>query len=146
MNFDVALIMSKMQCKCGHIISDVVCPCVTEADVIGDAAYERFDRDFTRDVTDFLASVHEGRRNDWLVENFGAIYPNDLPDAEIISDLLTANFRKYAVSMAECEKCGRLWLQRRVGENHYRSFAPDEGGYESHLAIVGAANCDPGGT
>ncbi|MBN8599830.1 MAG: hypothetical protein J0M26_02180 [Planctomycetes bacterium] len=90
---DVALIMSQMQCKCGHIISDAVCPCVTEADVIGDAAYERFDRDFTRDVTDFLASVHEGRRNDWLVENFGAIYPNDLPDAEIISDLLTANFR-----------------------------------------------------
>ena len=102
----VASIMSKMQCKCGHVISDVVCPCATEADVIGDTAYEHFDRDFTRDVADFLAATRKNRRSDWIVEHFGKIYPSDLPDAEIISDLLTANFRKYAVSIAECENVG----------------------------------------
>lgn len=133
-----------MQCKCGHVISDVVCPCPTEADVIGDTAYERFDREFTHDVAGFLAAIREGKRTEWIAEHFGVIYPHDLPDAEIISDLLTANFRRYAISMAECEQCGRLWLQRRVDENHYRSFAPDNGGYESHLAVVGAADCDPG--
>ncbi len=137
--------MSKIQCKCGHVISDVACPCATEADVIGDTAYEHFDRDFTHDVASFLASTRENRRSEWIVERFGTIYPTNLPDAEVISDLLTANFRNYAVSIAECEKCGRLWLQRRVNENDYRSFIPDEGGYELHFAIVGAANGPAGG-
>ncbi len=121
-------------------MSDVVCPCATEADVIADTAYEYFNGEFTRDVAAFLASTRENKRNEWIVEHFGAIYPTDLPDAEIISDLLTSNFRKYAVSIAECANCGRLWLQRCVDENDYRSFAPDEGEYQSHFAVVGAAN------
>jgi len=130
-------IMSKMQFRCGHVISDVASPCVTEARVIGDTAFEHFETDFSRHVAALLASTRDNTRAEWLVEHFGEVYPSDLPDAEIISDLLTSSFLKYAASMAECEQCGRLWLQRNVGQNLYRPFAPDEGGYESHFANFG---------
>lgn len=138
-NLGVIGIMSKMQCRCGHVISDFASPCVTEARVIGDTAFEHFETDFSRQVAAFLASTRDNTRAEWLVEHFGEIYPSDLPDAEVISDLLDSSLRKYAVSMAECERCGRLWLQRKVGQNLYRSFAPDEGGYESHLADVSSS-------
>ena len=108
----------------------------TEAKIIGDAVYDEFQQHFTRDVAALLAAVRGNRRNEWLVETFGAVYPDDMPDAEVIADLLMVDFRRYALSIAECERCGRLWLQRRVDENSYRSFVPDDGGYGRHFAAL----------
>ena len=126
--------MSKMPCKCGHVISDVVCPCPTEADVIGHIAYERFDEDFTQKVEAFLKAIREGRREEWIATNFSEVYPGNQSDADIISDIVSSSFHAQALCMAECENCGRLWLQRGVELNEYRSFVPDEGGFQRHLA------------
>lgn len=126
--------MSKIQCKCGHLISNVVHPCPTEAHLIGTVAYEKFERKFVSDVGRFLDAIRNGRRSEWLSERFGDTCPRDLTDSEVISDLLTANQQEHALSVAECEQCGRLWVQSGVGNNQYRSFAPDEGGFGRHFA------------
>ncbi|MEM9537625.1 MAG: hypothetical protein AAGA40_18370 [Cyanobacteria bacterium P01_E01_bin.45] len=42
--------MSKLQCKCGHIISDVVYPCPTEAGCIGQSMFEELESRLVADV------------------------------------------------------------------------------------------------
>jgi hypothetical protein len=125
--------MSTMTCVCGHIISDVVCPCPTEGLVIGDQDYDHFDRDFTSQVASFLEAVREGRREKWLTEHFSSIYPRNLPDAEVISDILSWTQFSYVLSIAECESCGRLHVQVAPGINEYLTFAPDVPGHHRIL-------------
>jgi len=131
--------MSKLRCQCGHTISDSVYPCPTEAAVIGNKAYEILDRAFTEEVADFLAASKNGNREGWVIKRFGDGYPKDISDSEVISDLLTYHFMKHSLVLSECEMCGRMWLQREPGENAYRSFVPDEGGFGRHLMVVGIA-------
>ena len=129
--------MSKLWCKCGHVISDVAYACPTEAKILGDKAYEKFDRGFVTDVKNFLDSIRQNRRSDWIANHFGEIYPNDLPDHEIISDLMMIHLSRNTLCISECEACGRIWVQSGFESNHYRSFsADDEDGYLAHLSFV----------
>lgn len=128
------LVMSKMGCVCGAIISDVVGPCATEGEVLGDQPDEQFYRDFTASLTGFLEAVREGRRDAWLIQKFGEIYPRDLPDSEVIGDILMVTRRPYILSIAECGACGRLHVQRAPELNQYVTFAPDVPGFHRILA------------
>ena len=134
--------MSKMRCQCGYTISDTVCPCPTEAAVVGDIAYELLDRDFTKDVADFLCAIQNGNRDLWIAQRFNAVYPKNLPDSDVISDLLSYHYSTHSLRLSECEACGRLWIQQAPDENGYRSFAPDEGAYGRHLMVVGKVKCE----
>lgn len=126
-----------MRCKCGHIISDSVCPCPTEANVVGHVAYEVLDRGFTDDVASFLEAVRNGQRDAWIDARFDPIYPKTLSDSEIISDILSCHYVNHSLRLSECEKCGRLWLQEGPELNSYRSFVPDTGEFGRHLMTVG---------
>ena len=126
--------MSKMGCACGATLSDCVCPCPTEATVIGDQDLESFTKDFTSQVAHFLDAVRDGRRESWLADHFGPDYPTVLSDAEVISDILTWVQNTYVVSITECESCGRIHVQLSPGLNEYLSFAPDVPGYHRILA------------
>jgi hypothetical protein len=138
-------IMSKMLCRCGHSISDSVCPCPTEAHIIGDVAYESFDNAFTRRVDAFLAAVRSGERREWINKEFSTQYPQDDTDGEIISTILSSMLLDYCLSVAECPRCGRLWLQRKIGVNDYRPFSPDEDGFGAHLAVIPKSKTNDGG-
>lgn len=129
--------MSKLQCKCGHLISDVAYPCPTEARCLSQSVFEALDRRFASDVFAFLAAVRSGCRDAWLVKTFGDIYPKDLPDAEVISDLLSARYFKNSLRISECKQCGRLWIQKEPDDMYYRSFSPDDrDGYCQHFAYT----------
>lgn len=126
--------MSKMACLCGGVISDCRCPCPTEGSIVGAENNEELQSQFVADVGAFLTAVREGRRIAWLSDYFLSGYPTDQEDAEIISDILTRCSMSRSLSIAECESCGRLWVQEAPGENWYRSFRPDKGGYAALLA------------
>ncbi|MEM9537624.1 MAG: hypothetical protein AAGA40_18365 [Cyanobacteria bacterium P01_E01_bin.45] len=88
-------------------------------------------------ISAFLAAVQNGCRNDWLTKTFGDTYPQMLPDAEIIADLMSARFFNNSLSMSECEQCGRLWIQKELDSPHRRSFSPDDNsGYGRHFAYT----------
>jgi hypothetical protein len=129
--------MSSLACKCGHIIKDTVCPCPTEADVVGHTAYEVLDKGFTRDVASFLEAVRNGTRDEWIDAHFSAVYPKYVSDSDVISDILSSHYMAHSLRLSECEKCGRVWIQEGPESNSYRSFTPDAGEYGRHLSIVG---------
>lgn len=125
-----------MLCRCGHAISDTVCPCPTEARIIGDVAYDCFDDAFAQRVDAFLTAVRSGKRCDWINKHFSTQYPQDDTDGAIISSILSSTLLDYCLSVAECPQCGRLWLQRGIGVNDYRPFSPDDNGFGGHLAAT----------
>ena len=128
--------MSKMTCLCGNSISDTLCPCPTEGWLTGDEDRERLQTESSAAVKEFLAASVAGRKEEWIRRFFLKGYPADLADDSVISDVLSYFERRYHKSVAECNQCGRLWVQVRPGENVYRSYSPDECGYAAILRAV----------
>jgi hypothetical protein len=125
--------MSKMACLCGATISDTLCPCPTEGWILRDQDQEGYYEGTSKDVAAFFAAVQAGRRNAWIAEYFSPQYPNDVSDEGIVYDIIAHPKRQLVLSVAECEHCGRLWVQRGLGMNQYRSYSPDESGYAAVL-------------
>jgi hypothetical protein len=125
--------MSKMACICGNVISDVVCPCPTEGWLTGDEDRERLQSESSAAVKSFLVALVAGQKEEWIRSFFLRGYPADLADERVLGDVISYFERRYHKSVAECEQCGRLWVQVKPGENVYRSYLPDEGGYAALL-------------
>jgi len=125
--------MSKMACRCGGIIRDNLIPCPTEGWILRDQDQDVYYDLVCRDIAAFFSAVHAGRRDAWIVEFFSPQYPTKLGDQEIVHDILCRHRLPVLLSVAECEQCGRLWVQREPEVNAYRSYAPDEPGYAGVL-------------
>ena len=125
--------MSKMGCRCGGIIRDHRIPCSTEGWILRDEDQESYYDEACRDVVAFFAAVRAGNRDAWIGEFFSRQYPADVADDGIVQDILSHHKRQVFLSVAECEQCGRLWVQQEPGVNSYRSFVPDEPGYAGVL-------------
>ena len=125
--------MGKLACTCGNVISDVVCPCPTEGWLIGDQDRDRLVLESHEAVKSFLAALIAGRKEDWIRAFFLEGYPTDTADESVLNDVNSRFEVRYQKSVAECDQCGRLFVQARPGENVYRSYVPDEGGYAAIL-------------
>src|SRR5262245_26583639 len=125
--------MSKMACSCGGIISNAAVPCPTEAWLLRDQDDEAYHEALARDIESFFEAVRTHQRNEWIARHFSSAHPVDLTDGDIVQDVLCLHERRTLLSVAECEQCGRLHVQREPGLNSYRSYAPDEGGYAAAL-------------
>ena len=134
--------MGRMAGLCGGTIRDHLIPCPTEGWVLRDQDQDAFLDAASQEIPGFVAAVREGRRREWIGQRFTPQYPADITDREVISDLLAGHKRQAFLSVAECEECGRLWVQRGPGINAYRSYAPDEPGYAGGLRAGPAAEPD----
>ena len=136
--------MSKLGCRCGNIISDILAPCPTEGWILRDQDQEAYEDGVCQDIAAFFRAVTAGDRVAWIGGFFGPNYPTDGSDASVINDILAYGQREFFRCIAECDRCGRLWVQREACVNSYMSFAPDEPGYASLLRVkpaVGASPC-----
>jgi len=125
--------MSKMACLCGGTIRDNLIPCPTEGWILRDQVQDAYYNEVSGDIAAFFAAVHAGRRGAWIAEYFSPQYPADVGDEGVVQDILCLRKRPVFLSVAECEQCGRLWVEREPEVNSYRSYAPDEPGYAAVL-------------
>jgi hypothetical protein len=135
--------MSKMACHCGGVISDTLVPCPTEGCILRDQDQEAFYDGACRDIMAFFRAIQAGRREQWIAEFFSPHYPTDISDESIVHDIIRCEKREVFLTVAECEQCGRLWVQRDLGANSYRSYAPDEPGYAAVLRSRAARPAEP---
>jgi hypothetical protein len=136
--------MSKMACPCGGIISNTLVPCPTEGWILRDQDQEDYQEAVGRDIASFFAAIRDGRRNAWLGEFFSPRYPTEVGDASVVIDIIGVHDRRFTLSIAECERCGRLHVQRGPGANSYVTFAPDDPGYAGVLRSRAEMHAEPG--
>jgi len=122
-----------MACRCGGTIRNHLVPCQTEGWVLRDEDQDAWYDAACADIAAFFGAVAAGRREVWIKEFFTAQYPANLSDEAIVHDILCRHQRQIFLSAAECEQCGRLWVQREPGVNLYCSYVPDEPGYAGVL-------------
>lgn len=125
--------MSKLACRCGNTISDSAYPCPTEGELTSQRDSERLYSESTQAIGAFVAALQTGQRDTWIRNFFLSGYPTHASNEAVISDIVSHFETKYRKSVAECDRCGRLWVQMHPGENQYRSYAPDEEGYAEIL-------------
>lgn len=122
--------MSNLRCSCGYVISDVLIPSETEGnllrqqdDVFSEAAAK---------IAAFCTAARAGKRGEWIASDLHE-YAHDLPDEDVIHDILAAYWLERALRVCECGGCGRLWVQEQPGMNRYMAFSPDESGMRGIL-------------
>lgn len=125
--------MSKLLCKCGHIIRDQTDQLPYKARFLCD-----FDDDLVFDKLSgecalLVQSVAAGDRESWLKRHFLDRYPRSLSDGSIFSDFMAGMMTQFFRDMYECENCGRLWIQKSGTLNEFASYVPDSGKLERVL-------------
>ena len=118
--------MSKFLCSCGHIISDSAIPNEVTGDVLSDKSQEKFFDHIYQIVKIFFNHYEASTLHKWRRDHFNDCYPQDASPAEMIHDIIHARYCNLTLAMMECEECGRLWIQEKVGVNKYKPFAPEE--------------------
>jgi hypothetical protein len=125
--------MSKMACHCGNVISDVHYPSPTEGWLFREQDKESHYDAVCRDIASFFVAVHTGKREEWIRQFFPEPYPTDIGDESLIHDIISTHEIRIRLSVCECSKCGRLFVQQNNGVNVYVGFAPIESGYKGVL-------------
>lgn len=125
--------MSKLTCKCGHTISDVIFPSPTEGEILCEQSRETLFVQASELIANFIHEKEHGNSVNWLKKHLGNDYPTDADIQEIIQDLMDYAMQKMVLSVTECIVCGRLHVQRAPGINEYLSYLPDLGKVTSIL-------------
>ncbi len=114
--------MSKFGCTCGNVISDVVCPNEVTGSILSDKSNEKFFDGLQSILDDCFEHQTKGKTNEWMMKHFNDQYPSGLSLGSMLHDVLHSSYLDLTLSVMECESCGRLWVQRSVGENYYREY------------------------
>ncbi|MDZ7955418.1 hypothetical protein [Nostoc sp. DedQUE09] len=132
--------MSSLACPCGHVIKDVVWPLTYDSGVIlCDTDEEHYFSKTAEALAELVAATVQGKRLEWMHKYLPHMQDPEYmskPDAEIIENYM-GNFSFYIRVIEQCEKCGRLHVQKKPGENLYCSFKPD-GEWQSVLKDIGS--------
>ncbi len=130
--------MSKLGCTCGNVIWDGLVPNEVEGEILSNKGYHRYFDSMSEIIDDFLTHFQAGRLPDWRKKHLDPIYAENVTPGEMLADILQSAYTDLTLAMLECDQCGRLWVQKAVGENHYRPYAFD--GEEPRFKVLGL-NC-----
>lgn len=119
--------MSKLRCRCGHIIRDQTDNLPYKAFFVPD---EDADVDMDAVVTQlaqFMAARERGDQGSFIREHLGGAWPDDENPETILYILLTGVIMRSGRLIYECESCGRLWIQKHAeyDKNIFASYLPE---------------------
>ena len=124
--------MSTFGCECGYIIRFNTVPCRYDGAVVRDMGSEAVYDAATDQIGSFIAAIREGRRDEWLHGFYGSTFA--IKDGEAVSDIFDRHVMPSTLALHQCERCGRLWLQRATFEPPYESYLP-EGNWQGALEM-----------
>lgn len=116
--------MSKINCLCGHVIVDQTDNLAYKAIFVRHQDLEQIDN-WTKDIANFIISVKIGKRKEWLNEYFNSDIYDNISDESVVFDIMAKNTFNYESIIYQCEKCGRVLIQKG-NQNEYLSFYPED--------------------
>lgn len=119
--------MSKIACKCGHIIVDQTDALPYKGYCIKDTHIEEL-YEVLGYIDNLIDAIKTNKRAQWIVQHFGdEAYAFKLSDSSLIHDLW---LRKVKIStIYNCEKCERLLVEQGE-ENRFKTYIeePEDAG------------------
>ncbi|WP_224995121.1 hypothetical protein, partial [Cesiribacter sp. SM1] len=116
--------MSKLRCKCDHVISDTTDNLPYKADLIPDQSfYTSLDR-IEESIDSLIEATKRNERIMWIKNHFSEQYPKDLTDTQMIYDIITSKLFDLNKKVYQCENCGRIWIQKGHSDR-FVSFTPE---------------------
>ena len=115
--------MSKLRCPCGYTIADQADDIPYKARFVRDKDWSAY-RLFSHDISAFIKAISNGQREQWIQNYFFEGYPRDISDAEVIHDIISMFAAKYEQDIYQCEKCGRIAVQKR-GTQIFQFYKPE---------------------
>ncbi len=124
--------MSKLGCQCGHIISDNTDFIPYKATFISDQDSMIYDKTI-EDICSLMEAYKKGEKEKWIKNRFGDKVDGSLSNDWLIIKIQLINEYDYEKTIYQCEKCGRIKLEKN-NSNQYVSFRPETEGWKNILS------------
>lgn len=117
--------MSKLSCTCGNVIADHTANLPYKADLLPDTLFFKAFDQITELIDSLIKYTKEGKREEWIKQNFNEGYPQDLTDTQMIGDIFSFRIMDFKKQIYQCVNCGRILIQ--IGNtNRFTSFVPED--------------------
>ena len=124
--------MSKIACKCGHIIVDQTDFVSYKGDIIPDVVQPSLFEKLSTIIDSLMKAIENGQREKWINENFSDPYPMDLQYSSMVHDLFLGYYIDQTKKIYQCENCGRILIQ--IGQSQqYSIFRPESDSWRNIL-------------
>ena len=108
----------------------------TEGYLTGQWSRDCLQADMAKQINEYFLAIESGAGSSWLVSRYGVATLNQWKQTReqkghegIIADILADGFLRCSKSVAECEQCGRLWIQKAPRVNEYIAYEADNDEY-----------------
>lgn len=117
--------MSKLLCRCGHVICDQTDSLPYKAELYPDVHTEALWGGIVSAATSLLEALRAGERLRWMKEHFLPGYPANVSDNGMLCDAITGITVGLKRDVYQCERCGRLYVQTSSPMNTFVVFVPE---------------------
>lgn len=121
--------MSRLECTCGHVITDQTENVPYKATFIRDQDFHDYSDKLTDDISSFINAVKDGKRNEWIKDHFSETYPTDINDSSIVFDIISIQANIFEGKLYQCDNCSRIKIQLQ-DTNLFASFVPEDDKYK----------------
>lgn len=123
---EVVNFMSKLICRCGHLILDKESPLDYKKYMLRDNLTDDFFSEIGDKVDDLIKAIKNNKKEEWIKTNFKVPpYPLDLSNSEMVYDLISKEFFKNTQVVYRCENCNRIAIQKQNSEQ-FKFFLPED--------------------
>ncbi|WP_225609459.1 hypothetical protein [Pseudomonas sp. PDM11] len=125
--------MSKLRCKCGHVIIDQSDNLPYKASLLRDRAEYAFWEDVNCQLKPLVEAAQSGDKAA-IKAAFGEFIPW-VKATDNLEDKLSSLLIQRTSTVYECQSCGRLWIQENAGDG-FISYTPEAGEYSAILDVA----------
>lgn len=112
--------MSKLKCKCGHVILDQSEISREKLCIVQSADLEKYRAALFGKIDTLILASEKNNLQEWIRQNFTVPpYPTNLQNTEMLSDLEAGFASTFFKTVYKCSKCERLWLQSDENSDIY---------------------------
>lgn len=125
--------MSKLDCRCGHVIVDQTDSLPYKASLLRDEVENAFWEEVNHELKPLMTAAESGDKA--VIDGaFGEFAPWVNATNELESRISSLHIHRTS-DVYECTNCGRLWVQKGAS-NQFVSYVPEEGNYQAILSAT----------
>jgi hypothetical protein len=125
--------MSKLGCKCGHVITDQTDSLPYKASLLRDEVENEFWDEVHCELKPLVEAAESGDKAA-IAEAFGEFAPW-ISATDELQGRISSIYNHRMSTAYECQNCGRLWVQKDASDR-FVSYVPEEEAYGAILAVA----------